>query len=156
MTLDLHIKNNTKFISIHKTALNLRDQISLRWQLNRVHSKFVWHSTEIIRQSKIKEPLRVPDVEKCPGLLFRTLEYEYWSKKRDGMQWWWQWLGGCAQLKRRGGCGGHAVAATAKLPSLTGCHAASLLFFKRACPPYSYCYVMTQVGSTNGLGLYTV
>ena len=93
---------------------------------------------------------------KSPSLQSGTLEYEFWSKKRDGMQWWWQWLGGCAQLKRRGGCGGHAVAATAKLPSLTGCHAASLLFFKRACPPYSYCYVMTQVGSTNGLGLYTV
>ena len=43
--------------SILKTISKLRDQISLRWQLTSMHSKFVGHSTEIIQQSKIKGPL---------------------------------------------------------------------------------------------------
>ena len=32
----------------------------------------------------------------------------------------------------------------------------SSLFFQESQAPYSYCYVMTQVGSTMGLGLCTV
>ena len=58
MALDLHIKNNAICRSIPKTVSKLRDQISLRRQLTNVHSKFVGHSTEIIRQSKIKDPLK--------------------------------------------------------------------------------------------------
>ena len=46
-----------QYRSILKTISKSKDQISLRWQLTRVHSKFVGHSTEIIRQSRIKGPL---------------------------------------------------------------------------------------------------
>ena len=57
MALDLHIKNNIICRSILKIISKLRDQISLRWQLTSMHSKFFGLSTEIIRQSKIKGPL---------------------------------------------------------------------------------------------------
>ena len=57
MALDLHKENNAICSSIYKTISKLRDQISLRWQVTSVNSKFVGHSTEIIRQSKIKGPL---------------------------------------------------------------------------------------------------
>ena len=58
MALDLHKENNAICRSILKTISKLRDQISLRWQLTSVHSEFVGHSTEIIRQSKIKGTLK--------------------------------------------------------------------------------------------------
>ena len=57
MALDPHIKKNAICRSILKLISKLRNQISLRWQLTTVHSKFVGHSPEIILQSKIKEPL---------------------------------------------------------------------------------------------------
>ena len=57
MALDLHIKNNAICRSILKTISKLRDQISLRWQLTSLNSIFVGHSTENIRQSKIKGSL---------------------------------------------------------------------------------------------------
>ena len=60
--LDLHIKNNAICRSILKTISKLRDQISL----SSVHSKFVGHSTEIIRQSKIKGPLHSSAKDDAP------------------------------------------------------------------------------------------
>ena len=58
MALDLHIENNAICRSILKTISKLRDQISLKWQLTRAHSKFGGYSIEIIRQSKIRGPLK--------------------------------------------------------------------------------------------------
>ena len=52
------IKNNAICKSILKTISKLRDQTSLSWKLTSVHSKD-GHSTEITRQSKIKEPLLI-------------------------------------------------------------------------------------------------
>ena len=57
MALDLQMENIAICRSISKIISKLRDQISLRWQLTSVHSKFVGNFTEIIRQSKIKGPL---------------------------------------------------------------------------------------------------
>ena len=58
MAQDLHIENNAICRSIFKTISKLRDQISLKWLLTSVHSKYARHSTEIIRQCKIKGPLK--------------------------------------------------------------------------------------------------
>ena len=58
MAVDLRIKNNAMCCSILKTISKLRDQTSLSWKLTSVHSKD-GHSTEITRQSKIKEPLLI-------------------------------------------------------------------------------------------------
>ena len=57
MALDLNIKNNAICRFILKKISKFKDQISLRWQLTSVHSKFVGHSTEFFWQSKIKGPL---------------------------------------------------------------------------------------------------
>ena len=57
MALDLHNENDAICWLNLKVISKLRDQTSLRWQLTNVHSKFVGHSTENIRQSKIKGPL---------------------------------------------------------------------------------------------------
>ena len=70
MALDFHIKNNAICRSILKTISKLRDQISLRWSLTRVHSEFVGHSTEIIRQSKIKVPLQKVSITYAGNLPF--------------------------------------------------------------------------------------
>ena len=63
--LDIHIKNKAICRSNLKIISKLRDQISLRWQLTSVHSKFV--STEIIWQSKIKGRLFSNMLESVPG-----------------------------------------------------------------------------------------
>ena len=68
MALDLHKENNAICRSMLKTISKLRDQISLRWQQTRVHSEFVGHSTEIMRQSKIKGILPI-NVIKCNKLI---------------------------------------------------------------------------------------
>ena len=62
MSLDLHMENNTICRSILKTISKLRNQISLSWQLTSMHSKFVGHSTEILRLSKIKGPLSTKSI----------------------------------------------------------------------------------------------
>ena len=77
MALDLHNKNNAICRSILKTILKVRDQISLWWQLTSVHSKFVGHSTEIIRQSKIRGPLKKWKIKKT---FFHSLFYSFLQK----------------------------------------------------------------------------
>ena len=79
MAVDLRIKNNAMCCSILKTISKLRDQTSLSWKLTSVHSQFDGHSTEITRQSKIKEPLLINGKLKS---LVQSLK-NFWFQKLD-------------------------------------------------------------------------
>ena len=56
MALDLHIKNISICWFNLRPISKLKDHTSLRWQLTRLHSKFIGYWIEIIQQSKIKVP----------------------------------------------------------------------------------------------------
>ena len=73
MALYLQIENNAICRHILKTISKLRNQISLRFQLTSMHSKFVGHSNEIIWQSKIKGPLLTETAHTCRGGLVALL-----------------------------------------------------------------------------------